>query len=773
MDLGGAAGFEPGEDPARVNGVASRFKARALSLVRPAALSAAVCFASAVACSLFVRDVSGARVTPCDPTSQKAPVLLLLPELSRSPLNPRFRPEGCVVVSGFWMQGESAEVEMRVVSDGAASLMVDGVLVAEREADSSGRTAAGRVRLQAGAHRFDMKFEPEGLAQLRAVVVDEHGARNLDPTFLRPPAPSEEFAERARRLLVGMAAAFLALALGSLLLSPAPWRAALAILAFAALLRFEALIGLYGQDLPGVVSRNLTLLAHTLRPDTWTWEKALIPYAGGDPIRYIEFARGMTGFFDAHVREPLFVAWSRLFIVDFGMGDLGISLASMIASCALVGATFVFARARFGAAVAVIAALLLAIDPAEIALSVEGWRDGAFAASFVLALWAAERARLDPSTAKAALSGVALGASCLLRLTALSLVGPVLVDLALFGCAPRRRRLVAAGWVMAAAALLVGPYLLSCAIAYGDPFFAVNYHLRYYRPGTATLGAPATSAASAYVFSLLDPLGRADTFFEGVTSYPFLSKWRALELWFGSATNAIACASVCGLIGWVVSPAGRRLLLLTGCALVPFSFTWTAPGGSEYRFTLLAYPIYLTAAAWFATRALALLKRGAPWRDVPGHAVRALAVAAGVFSLGVALREARTAADGRAGREFTVSGGPRDSLSASGFGMPRPGPDGFIRTSIDARPRLTVHLKPERPWLLTLRWNSAGAAQILEDGRVVFDLPPGAGNEPVERTTRLPASIREKRQFEVLTGGSFGFLGARFTPDPAGVTPAR
>ena len=89
-------------------------------MIRPSALAAAVCFAFSLACSYLVRDIRGARVTPCDPASRRAPVLLALPELSRSPLNPRFKPEACVVVSGFWVRAESAEVEMRVVSDGAA-----------------------------------------------------------------------------------------------------------------------------------------------------------------------------------------------------------------------------------------------------------------------------------------------------------------------------------------------------------------------------------------------------------------------------------------------------------------------------------------------------------------------------------------------------------------------------------------------------------------------------------------------------------------------------
>lgn len=746
--------------------IAARLKKRLTSLARPAALAAATCFAAAVACSFSVRDVVGALARPCDPASPTPRVILALPELSRSPFNPRFKPEDCVLVSGFWMQKESREVEMRVVSDGAASLSVDGKLVAERNAEGPGRTGSGRVRLEPGPRQFEMKLQPEGLAQLRGVLVGENGPRNLGPAFLRPPAPREYLAERSSRILILLSAVFAAVAMAACVLSPNRWPPIVAITLLALLLRFEALIAVFGQGLPGAVVKNLFALGQALRPDTWAWEKSLVPYAGGDPIRYIEFARQMRGFFDAHVREPLFVAWSRLFIVDFGFGDFGISVGTMLASCLLVAATFVFARSLFGQAIAVIAAVLLAIDPAEIGLSVEGWRDGAFAASFVLALWAFEQARLDPTPAKSAALGVILGGSCLLRLSALSYAAPAIVGLALYGCAPRLRRLAAAAIALVVTALLLGPYLVSCSIAYGDPLIAVNYHLRFYRPSAA---GSATSAATTYVFSLQDLWGRADTLFEGLTSYPFLSKWRALELWFGSATSVITIASVLGLVGWTASPAGRRILLMTAFALVPFSFTWMAPGGSEYRFTLFAYPVYLVAAAWFAVRATDILRDVTAAKRVVRPAATALVVSFVVVFLGVALRHSRTVADGEAAREFTVSGGPRDSLSASGFGRSRYGEWGFVRTSLDTRRVLKVVLKPDRPWLLTLRFRVVGSGAILEDGRVVAELNATPGPDPEERTLRLPGSAKTHRSFEIDAAGPFEFMSARFAPGSWGV----
>jgi hypothetical protein len=744
--------------------VAFRLRLRARSVAWIAGLAAALSFGAAVTCSLLVQDVLGAQARPCDPPSGQPTVLLAVPELSRAPSNPRFKPEGCVVVSGFWMQDERGEVGMRVVADGAASLAVDGQAIAGRDARSGGRAVTAPVWLDAGAHRFELRFEPEGLGQLKGVVVGEGGARSLDPAFVRAPRPWEYLAEKAGRTFSRLAAACVALWLGALVLAPGAWPPVFAIVAFAALLRFEALIGRYGGGLPGAVATNLFRVGHSLRPDTWAWEKTLVPYAGGDPVHYIDFARAMMGFFDAHVREPLFVAWSRLFIVDLGMGDFGISVASMIASCALVAATYLFAYSQFGRTAAVISALLLAADPAEISLSVEGWRDGAFAASFVLALWGLERARQDPSRSKGAALGAILGASCLLRLSALSYAAPAILALALSGPGPRPRRLAAAGWALAGAVLLLGPYLLSCAIAYGDPLHAVNYHLRYYRPAIGSGAAPPATAASAYIFSLQDPWGRADTLFEGLTSYPFLSKWTALELWFGSATVLIGAASALGLVGFVAFPAGRRILMLTGLALVPFAFTWPVPGGSEYRFTLLAYPVYLAAAGWLVASFAALKGGAAPTTHLAGRTVKALAFAVVLFFTGVALRHARMVADGRAARGFTIGGGPRDGLSATGFGTPYYDDEGFVRTSEGSRRFLDVVLQPARPWGLTFRWKGAERAEVLENGRRVDELP-ATGGETGERTMQLPASTDAHRRFEVKGGGAFAFLSARFAPE--------
>ena len=90
--------------------------------------------------------------------------------------------------------------------------------------------------------------------------------------------------------------------------------AALVITAYGGLLRFEAMVADYGwMGLPAwseALARHATPIARELRPVSVLWVPVKNPYAGSDPVNYLRFAREMTGFYQAHVREPLFLAIS-------------------------------------------------------------------------------------------------------------------------------------------------------------------------------------------------------------------------------------------------------------------------------------------------------------------------------------------------------------------------------------------------------------------------------------------------------------------------------
>jgi hypothetical protein len=69
------------------------------------------------------------------------------------------------------------------------------------------------------------------------------------------------------------------------------------------------------------------------------------------------------------------------------------------------------------------------------------------------------------------------------------------------------------------------------------------------------------------------------------------------------------------MLMWFLDRTGRFLLLML--SVVPYAFTWHINGGGEWRFTMLAYPIYLIASAYaierlvrFAWRRLPLFRQG-------------------------------------------------------------------------------------------------------------------------------------------------------------------
>src|ERR687893_441532 len=98
-----------------------------------------------------------------------------------------------------------------------------------------------------------------------------------------------------------------------------------AIVLFGALLRLDAVSVQYGHiPHPGwavQIERALVPISQAVRPGT-PWMPVAQPYAGGDPINYLRFAREMRHFYQAHVREPVFLALIRLMLWITGGSDL-------------------------------------------------------------------------------------------------------------------------------------------------------------------------------------------------------------------------------------------------------------------------------------------------------------------------------------------------------------------------------------------------------------------------------------------------------------------
>ena len=99
----------------------------------------------------------------------------------------------------------------------------------------------------------------------------------------------------------------------------------------------------------------------------------------GDPFSYLRYAREMVGFYDAHVREPLFVFATRVCLGLPSQQDVAVGCASAFFSTLAVPAVFLLGARACSRRVGLAAAALFAIEPDVVRLSAEGWRDDAFA----------------------------------------------------------------------------------------------------------------------------------------------------------------------------------------------------------------------------------------------------------------------------------------------------------------------------------------------------------------------------------------------------------
>jgi hypothetical protein len=495
--------------------------------------------------------------------------------------------------------------------------------------------------------------------------------------------------------------------------------AALVIVLYAALLRLDALVGKYGAlDHPAwarVATHQVASLAAHLRPPGWQWGRVDRPYVGGDPVNYLAFARRMESFYQAQVREPVFLALVRgaLWLVDDQ--DVGLSFASVTGSVLLVVATFLLGTALLSPAAGLLASALMAAEMVAVVWAPDGWRDDLFAALTVLTAWALLRLSQHPTVARALAAGALCGLACLTRVTALAFVLPVLA--LIVAAAPRAERRLHArfvGLTLLTAAALVAPYLINCAIATGDPLYALNYHTTYYRHAEGQDVSRPVSAA-AYIGSKFAsrPLATLDDGFIGLFVWPFATKWTGWNPWLPAVGPAAEVAALAGLGMLLSSSGGRLLLLLVVTSLLPYAFTWKLGGGGEWRFTLHAYAIYIVAAAFaMVSAARALCRRREAAASMASVARRAAPVAA-VAIAGVALyywlpwpvvNEAIAA-----GESASIETGPRDRVFfREGWSDPHlesvtvrvsTGPWGVARIPLPARRayQMVLRLDPVAP----------------------------------------------------------------------------
>ena len=213
--------------------------------------------------------------------------------------------------------------------------------------------------------------------------------------------------------------------------------AALLITLYGGLLRLDSFTARYGTlERPAwarFMTHEVAPVAPALRPSHVVWGREERPYAGGDPINYLAFARQMTSLYQPHVREPGFLALTRVCLWALDQQDAAISLASAIGSMLAIFATYLVGAALISPLGGLAAAFILAIDYQVITWAVDGWRDDTFTALALLTAWAFLRLRSQPTFGHALLAGFLGGAACLTRISALSFILPALVWLVVDG----------------------------------------------------------------------------------------------------------------------------------------------------------------------------------------------------------------------------------------------------------------------------------------------------------------------------------------------------
>jgi hypothetical protein len=488
----------------------------------------------------------------------------------------------------------------------------------------------------------------------------------------------------------------------------------LLVVAYGALLRLDALVSGYGAPAhPRWIAAlcKAAPLARYVEPAAYRWPRIESPYVGGDPINYLRFAREMRSFYQAHVREPVFLALTRGWLALLGNQDIALSFASLTGSVVWIAATGLLGLVLAGPAAGIVAALALAIDYDAVTWAPNGWRDDTFAAFVTLTLWALVRLRQGPSTPRAITAGILAGLCALTRITAILFVFPALVWI-LFEIYPAPRRRVARVWLAGAVAcVVIAPYLIACARATGDPLIAIDYHTEYYRHAE-NLPSAAPQSAAAYVVTKIarQPVNAIDTMLNGFFVHPFADKWRGYDAWVPRLTVILMIASVIGLAlmtGW---SDGRLTILAAIASVAPYALTWDVGGGGAWRFTMHVYSTLLVGAAvaitWFWNR------RPISLRAVASCAVVLVIGTVAYWQLPWWVQRENLRDDGAVSLE---AGARDDVFFRRGWSPPhRDGNNVTARVSLGARGEIDAPLPAEGNYFLTVRCDPVSPGNVRE-----------------------------------------------------------
>ena len=243
-----------------------------------------------------------------------------------------------------------------------------------------------------------------------------------------------------------------------------------------------------------------------------------------------------SSFYAPSFREPFYIALTKPFLALAGE-EVGILIQSWFFSCATLLLFFLIARRLHGPCWAAALLVPIALHEWLILEAPTGYRMSAYA----FFLLAATAAMLFTSASRraAGLAGTAFGLLVLIRLSSLSVAVPLLgAKLLSFERGERgergeRRerhdRRVYAALFLAVLTALVAPFLLSNAVAHGDPFYPISFHTQFWLRAE---GLPTSDGAPITWSRYFTDFGRTGAVLKGtclgMTVLPVKTFWRGL-----------------------------------------------------------------------------------------------------------------------------------------------------------------------------------------------------------------------------------------------------
>ncbi len=683
--------------------------------------------------------IVGKNISPAEGSSRKIDLKVLPGNLN---LDTNFE----VHWTGYLYAPTTKLYPVLTAADDRLQLKIDGNLVTTRDASKGHQTTLLTIPFRRGFHRIEAdywQFTGERSLLLRL----NHSNPILE--WIDPPAYFREIPSSMRlmtaravtlahRLLLLWIAVIVFLAMiasGSYYLRTASYSSAqqkmlriakvgipTLIVLYAALLRFEALTIKHGIVEKPALIRSLQQHSGALKylhPDTLRWKPGSNPYEKGDPVNYLRMARAMKGFYAAQFREPFYVWIVKQFLRFFDQKDIAVSFASAFFSVLAVVATFILAKYAFSFWVGVIAALSMAVDQELISIGVDGWRDDTFMFLVLMFSYSLLRLFRKASFSNALFAGIVAGLVCLTRMTSFSFIVPGYLFVLLVGKEPSLKKRCQSVLLSASMfVIVIAPFLINCAIVYGDPLFSVNDNTKFYRSRENIPEAEKPQTVATYLTGKLieRPFKFIDTGFEGLTRYPFLNKWKGFIYISPLLSKFLAASAMLGTILLLFSSHGRLILLLLLSSLIPYAFTYEIAGGNEWRFTMHAYPFYLIAGALFLTVVIGALLAQNTWLLFSDRTFsrRALLITSFIllfvlisggflFNQSNFLRKEEAI---KADEAILIQSGNRDArFFTSGWYMPEPFGGEELRITNGTEAELSVPLKREKEYNLILRAN--------------------------------------------------------------------